>query len=99
MYTGLQQHIKSGSCEFVTFPEDAGSYFIKHQSRGRWNADLESIYHRTVTELREHVNNFDLGLKWIIFGKGGTHIYQFEKGLVVNTEGNHEDPEHPFRKV
>jgi hypothetical protein len=95
----LHQHLKSQPCEFVTFPEDAASYFLKHKSRGSWNADLEEPYASTVTQLQENIKDFDLGLKWIIFGHAGSHIYQFETGFLFSMEGRHEDPEHPLRKV
>jgi hypothetical protein len=96
----LLQHLESSQpCEFVTFPEDAASYFVKHKSRGSWNADLEEPYISTYTQLQENIKNFDLGLKWIIFGHAGSHIYQLETGFLFSMEGRHEDPEHPLRKV
>ena len=53
-----------------------------------------------VTKLRDEDRDvFDSNLKWIIFGKGGTHILQFKGMFLCVALGKHEDPEHPFRKV
>jgi hypothetical protein len=89
----------AGALDFVSFCENSDSYFIKHKARGTWNANLESSYLRTLKHVKENIQNFDLGLKWIIFGSNGSHIYQFETGFLLAMEGKHEDPEHPFRKV
>lgn len=95
----LHKHILSG-CRFVSFPDcEEDQYFIKRSTRGSWNSYLSQSYIDMVTVLREQVQHFDLGLQHIIFGKGGTHIYQFETGFIMNFEGNHEDPNHIFRQV
>lgn len=95
----LCQHIKSSQCEFATFSQDPDSYFIKHKSRGSWSAHFEEPHISAIVQLRENMKHFDLGLKWIIFGYGGTHIYQFETGFMLYAQGRHEDPEHPLCKV
>lgn len=95
----LHTRIQSG-CEFVSFSDGEESrYFIKHKARGSWNAHLDDLYLNTITQIREQSEGFDAGLQYIIFGKGGTHIYQHENGFALNWEGNHEDPDHPFRQA
>ncbi|TFK31763.1 hypothetical protein BDQ12DRAFT_739803 [Crucibulum laeve] len=100
----LQSHITQSGAQFITFPDydDASTdpwFFIKHKNLGHWNASLPHFYINTLNVIREHVTNFDNALKWIIFGKGGTHIYQFENGFLANLEGPHEDPDHALNQA
>ena len=39
------------------------------------------------------------GLKWIIFGNGGTHIYQFANRFLACLEGEHEDESNVLNRV
>jgi hypothetical protein len=97
--TDLEAQIKS-SCEFVTFPDsDAPSYFLKHKNRGAWNCNLQEPYLSAVRELQAGVPDFDIGLKWILFGYGGTHIYQSEAGFLASVQGVHNNENHPLNKV
>jgi hypothetical protein len=84
---------------YVTFPAETGSYFIKHVNRGGWDADLEQSYINRITEMREEFNDFDLGLTGIIFGKDGSHIYMLETGFYAFLEGEAEHPDHILYKV
>jgi len=67
--------------------------------QGHWNASLPSFYINTISALRNNIPNFDAGLKYVIFGKGGTHIYQFETGFLANLEGEHGREDHPLNQA
>lgn len=84
---------------YVTFPSEAGSYFIKHVARGGWFANLEPPYINRVTEMREKYDAFDLGLTGIVFGKDTTHIYVHETGFVAFLCDEAQDPGHILHKV
>lgn len=85
--------------EYITFPAETGSYFIKHVERGGWDADLEERYVNCITGLRHKVHDFDLELTGIIFGKDSTHIYQLENGFHAFLEGEADDTNHILYKV
>lgn len=84
---------------YVTFPSEAGSYFIKHVARGGWFANLEPPYINRVTEMREKYDAFDLGLTGIVFGKDTTHIYVHETGFVAFLCDEAQDPGHILHKT
>lgn len=92
---------KNGKAQsnYVTFSEDPGSYFVKHNARGGWGANIEEPYVQRISALRKDLKDFDLGLKGIVFGKGGTHFYQFEAGFMAVLKGDAESPQHPLNKV
>lgn len=85
--------------EYITFPAETGSYFIKHVERGGWDADLEERYVNCITGLRHKVHDFDLELTGIIFGKDSTHIYQLENGFHAFVEGEADDTNHILYKT
>ncbi|KAG6907600.1 hypothetical protein DXG01_008218 [Tephrocybe rancida] len=107
--SGVHQQILENGAQYLTWPdydaEESGVdernpwFFAKHKSRGHWNVQLPSLYINTIGVLRDAVPNFDLGLKYIIFGKGGTHIYQFETGFMASLEGEHDEEGHPLNQA
>ncbi|KAF8065233.1 hypothetical protein FPV67DRAFT_1501922 [Lyophyllum atratum] len=111
--SGLQQHILNSGAQYVSWPDynevaAAGEngvtegdswFFVKHKNQGHWNASLPAFYVRTIGVLRDNIPNFDAGLKYVIFGKGGTHIYQFEGGFLTSLEGEHSKEDHPLNQA
>ncbi|KAF9037088.1 hypothetical protein BJ165DRAFT_1408493 [Panaeolus papilionaceus] len=103
----LTKHIRQLSVGgYVTFPDYDDSqpvsqpyYFAASRTAGNWSASLPDYYVNLMNEIKPYVPNFDKELKWAIFGKGGTHIYQFSKGYLWELCGEHKDPEHPLNKV
>jgi hypothetical protein len=84
---------------YITFPAETGTYFVKHVNRGGWDADLEEPYVKRVAEMRQELNDFDLGLTGIIFGNDGSHIYQLEAGFYAFLEGEADNPDHMLYQV
>ncbi|KAF9037089.1 hypothetical protein BJ165DRAFT_1408494 [Panaeolus papilionaceus] len=103
----LEQHIRDvAPGGFVTFPPyDASTtiaqpfYFVASKHTGSWTSYLPQRYLDAMAELKHHIPNFDNALKWIIFGKGGTHIYQFANGYLVCLEGEHQNDSHPLNEA
>ena len=103
----MEQHIRTTATGgFVTFPDydqlESGSqpwYFVAAKHTGSWNASLPDFYLTTIAALKTQIPNFDNALKWIIFGHGGTHIYQFANGFLANLEGDHENPGNILNQV
>lgn len=91
---------------FVTFPESDQPpkcakplYFVGSNTTGTWSCSLPDEYIKAMGILKQNIKNFDVGLKWIIFGKGGTHIYQFANRFLACLEGEHEDESNVLNKV
>lgn len=80
-------------------------YFINHQPPGHWSLNLPTYYINVIQLLRETFkesgrgDEFDLRLRWILFGKGRTHVYQFDNGFIHCLEGPHADPKHLLNQV
>jgi hypothetical protein len=85
--------------DYITFAAEAGSYFVKHATRGGWNANLEEPYLKRIRELRQIFSDFDLGLTGIIFGKDTSHIYQLENGFYCILEGEADNTSHILHRV
>lgn len=78
---------------------DGKGYFVKLSPNKEWTADLPDDYHHQIMELRAQFRDFDIGLKTILFGHAGTHVYVFERGYVAHFEGTAEDSKHPLNKA
>lgn len=61
--------------------------------------DVPEEYPLQIKKLRASVCDFDIGLKTILFGQGGTHVYVFQRGYVAHLEGTANDEEHPLYKI
>ncbi|PPQ66828.1 hypothetical protein CVT24_008687 [Panaeolus cyanescens] len=103
----LDKHIRDiAPGGFVTFPSYDSSkttpqpfYFVASKYTGKWTAYLPQTILDTLNQLRPHIPNCDTSLKWIIFGAGGTHIYQFANGYLACMEGEHQNKNHPLNEA
>ncbi|KAG6856710.1 hypothetical protein H0H87_001499 [Tephrocybe sp. NHM501043] len=96
--SGVHRQILENGAQYLTWP-DYDEVTATGESGGHWNVKLPSFYINTIGVLRNAIPNFDLGLKYVIFGKGGTHIYQFETGFLASLEGEHEQEDHPLNQA
>ncbi len=83
----------------ISWAHDGEGYFVKFRERGSWRLHVPECYPSQVHTFRNQIQNFDLGLKAVLFGYGGTHIYIFERGFAYNLEGAAESEDHPLHKV
>lgn len=101
--TELATQLNLAHAELVTFPDtppEKNYYFMKTSKRGIWNLDLPDETTEVIQDLRKTNKGFDSELRWIVWGHGGTAIYQFLSGGRIEwVEGKHENPEHPLQKV
>ena len=83
----------------ITWTDDGKGYFVKLRGREGWTLDVPDEYPLQINELRRQIRDFDLGIKTILFGHAGTHVYVFERGFVAHLEGTADDKDHPLYKV
>lgn len=83
----------------LSWTGDGQGYFAKLSPGKEWTADLPDNYPHQINELRSQFADFDVGLKTILFGHAGTHVYIFEAGFVAHFEGEAEEDEHPLNKA
>ncbi|KAK7044362.1 hypothetical protein R3P38DRAFT_161769 [Favolaschia claudopus] len=88
--------------DFVAFPDsdDPGCYFSNGKSQGAWNAFLDQKIIDKLNEVKAGIDDFDQGIKGMIFGKGKTFILMFHAGFVAELDDEEfTDEEHPLIKV
>lgn len=100
----LMEHLNGSSKglptpSFLSWCDDGEGYFLKLRDIPQWTLDVPDDYPQQLIELRKALPNFERGLKAVLFGHGGTHIYIFQRGFWVTLEGPAEDPKHPLYKV
>lgn len=83
----------------MSWCDDGKGYFVKLRDVPQWTLNVEDNYPHLLDDLRKEVPDFERGLKAVLFGHRGTHIYIFQRGFYVCFEGPPEDPEHPLNKV
>jgi len=103
----LHQKIRAvGAGGSITFPDyDAPDsetepwFFAASKRAGSWSASLPDFYVNVIKTLRTDFPQFDGDLEGVIFGKGGTHIYQFSHGFIANLEGEHDKDDNKLNQV
>lgn len=83
----------------LSWTADGKGYFARLLPSKEWTADLPDDFPHQINELRASVKNFDIGIKTILFGHGGTHIYVFERGFSAYFAGSAQNTEHSLHKV
>ncbi|GJE90150.1 hypothetical protein PsYK624_062750 [Phanerochaete sordida] len=83
----------------LSWTDDGRGYFVKLRGGDGWTMDVPDEYPLQIAQLRRQLSDFDQGIKTILFGQGGTHVYIFERGFVAHFEGTAEDSEHPLNKI
>ena len=83
----------------ISWTGDGKGYFVKLLPSKEWTADLPDDYPHQIVQLRSELQGFDQGLKTILFGEGGTHIYVFERGFSAWFVGSADNPNHPLYKA
>lgn len=84
---------------YLSWTDDGRGYFIKIRQSSAWELDVPDEFPLQINELRARFKDFDLGLKAIVFGHEGTHIYAFDNLFVAHLRGNAKESGHPLRKV
>ncbi|KAF8515646.1 hypothetical protein JB92DRAFT_2717123 [Gautieria morchelliformis] len=84
---------------YVSFPEESDGFFLKGTKTGAWSAELGDLYVNSIREAQRDIDGFDLGLKRIMFGVGGSHIFCFENGFQAKLQGIHDHPDSALHKV
>lgn len=84
---------------YVSFPEELDSHFLKGINPGAWSAELADSYVSSVREAQRDIDGFDLGLKRILFGVGGSHIFCFDNGFQAKLQGVHDQTGDALNKV
>ena len=84
---------------YVSFPEEPDGYFLKGIKTGAWTAELADLYVNSIREGQRDIGGFDLGLKRIMFGVGGSHIFCFDNGFQAKLQGIHDHPDNSLHKV
>jgi hypothetical protein len=72
---------------------------VKLRGTDGWTLDVPDNYPLQIMDLRAKVKDFDQGIKTILFGQGGTHIYVFQVGFQAYFEGTAKNIDHPLHKV
>lgn len=96
---GGQSRLDYLKASSISWSDDGKGYFLKLRGSKQWTLDLPDGYPHQIEELRKSVRDFDLGLKVILFGHAGTHIYIFERGFVAHFEGSARHTDHPLHQV
>ncbi|KAF8588186.1 hypothetical protein K439DRAFT_1335882 [Ramaria rubella] len=105
--TGIGEHIQNAflgnppalPSNYVSFPEEPDGHFLKGIKTGAWSAELADLYVNSVREAQRDIDGFDLGLKSIMFGVGGSHIFCFDNGFQAKLQGAHDHPDNALHKV
>ncbi|EIN06412.1 hypothetical protein PUNSTDRAFT_53872 [Punctularia strigosozonata HHB-11173 SS5] len=96
-------HLKGNNgkpkAQFVSFCGDGEGHFLKHVAAGGWDGTFPDNYPHKIFDLRKQFSDFDQGLRGIIFGSGGTHLYSLETGFSAELSGKADDPNHPLYKA
>ena len=99
----LQKHLQNESPKIVTFPDSLipRLYFIKSTQRGQWYSQLEVAIDQEIRAAQKEAPYFSDIIDHILFGYGGTVIYQFigTGTFCPSLKGVHSDPTHPLHKV
>lgn len=92
-------HPSAPPSNYVAFPEEADGHFLKGITPGAWSAELADIYVNSIREAQRDIDGFDLGLKSILFGVEGSHIFCFDNGFQAKLQGTHDHPDNTLHKV
>lgn len=90
----------AGKATYFSWTADGAGYFVKMRNSTAWELDVPDGYPLQINDLRRQFKDFDAGIKAIIFGQGGTHVYVFEAGFVAHFAGPEAHwTNHPLPKV
>jgi len=92
-------HPSAPPSNYVSFPVEPDGHFLKGITPGAWSAELADIYVNSIREAQRDIDGFDLGLKRILFGVGGSHIFCFDNGFQAKLQGVHDHPDNALHKV